>query len=247
MKTTTLWALVLAMAVGTAQGAVFIFDDFQDGDLTSNPTWVPEQAGWSVVPEPGNPGNNVLRLASTSSSRIHVNFTPYTYGANAPGPEWRVSLRYSADSGHGTNGSLHGVWLGTGATPEQYALWTGDNPSFFGTNNNVWRNNGNYGPGWGTVSDAVGVHWYEIEMEWEGSTNTLSGTWRDTQAPFTTLTSTWAAPVSFSNFNRLTLHGHGNGGKRWLFDDVLLEIVPEPSVGLLACFGAFGLLMRRRR
>ncbi len=124
---------VFSLVLMTVTGRTQVFDDFSDGEISSNPTWQGDITRWQV--------NAQLELQSNGSSAsdlIHLS-TPST---RLNDTEWRFRMRYTAGGPSGSNqarfyltsdqsdleGALNGYFVGVGETgsDDSYDLFRQD-------------------------------------------------------------------------------------------------------------------------
>lgn len=210
--------------------ATVVFDDFEDGDYADGTLWVPDDPGNWVVSE--YESNRFLQsnLASSATYNIHVNFPMYSFDSFDPstydpdGPEWRVSWRYSLGRNQSAENSQSRVEMGTADTWNKYGIWESDNSAYCGSNKFSWRVLGVHKECWGSGNDQTGVYWYEMTMEWESSTDTLTVTHYDPVAEVSQ-TDSYTPGKWFSAYDRMTWDiTTGGGAKSWLLDDVHIEV-----------------------
>lgn len=260
MKSTVVFLMIVTVMVAEASAGLttVVFDDFEDGDYTSNPDWIVESGTWEMDDDGSN-----LAMKEVNSGRIHINFPTYTYDASDPatvnldGPEWRVTFKYSNGLNMGNNNSQWRLCMGTDAEPDAMRLVSNDSGNGFGSGNKfVFYRDASPSSAFGSGADAVGRHWYEVTFEFEanelGPNGWLRGNLFMTHKELDgTILNTgtleiWPSKAPFFSFNRLTLDGALSGGKTWLYDDVQVEVVPEPMTLMFLGLGTVLLWSRKK-
>jgi len=175
---------------------------------------------------------------------ISFDFNPDTAG---PSSYWGgITIGAADNAAFGATGSgARGKFINSDSS--HFGILFKDNgayETFDGSVGNVGTGNGSFA----LDAGGVGTHHYEMRISdlvdghaWDGSGNTLIQLFRDGAAsPFFSFTKTGGYTDNF-----ITLQGWSDGFTIHEFDNLHIEIVPEPSGAVLA--GAFGTLLLFRR
>ena len=242
-------AVLVSLLMMTGISFAVLFDDFQDGDTTNNPTWnvMVDQGEGMVASDPVRSGNLAWKAYGTEAGHRVL-------GTNVSGIPWYsfdISLEYKAS----TSANYHGSWelQSDGASKGfDFGLWydTQKSPAY---QNYAAFYIEEYGFNWQTEGDYIlipigniprdewlNLHsWYDIDSGLIISevrileTNALLG--QVSMEPV----------LNMFQAGQIDLLSIGIEETNWQYMDNI-TLTPEPTTLSLLAIGAFALLRRKR-
>lgn len=264
MKITTKKAHATILAIGVAMimpvsAAITVFsDNFNNGDTADG--WILDYASRMGSTDYGSGGQLVAVTANAQPAGLWHTFTDTTLAdgqilrltvdvmmsrSTAQNRSIRFGLGYAADPI--SNGNVAGYQWGmshNGSNADPMVDWLAS-PSNWGNatttshGSMLLDDNDLY-----TVNNSE-MCTVQIDLERSGTDYISQVTINSGVSGTTTWSS--AGEIADFKFNAVGLFTPYNNGETWTYDNVTVEVIPEPSAGILLGLGALALTLRRRR